>query len=39
MIIDFNGSSDYVEFFARIDHGGTGGVRAGSYFGAYKIIE
>ena len=39
VIIDFNGSSDYVEFFARIDHGGTGGVRAGSYFGAYKIIE
>ena len=39
VVIDFNGSSDYVEFFARIDHAGTGGVRSGSYFGAYKIIE
>ena len=40
-IIEMNGSSDYIEYFARIDHtGGTnGGVDSGSYAGAYKIIE
>tara|TARA_R100001591_G_scaffold74365_1_gene82387 strand:- start:29 stop:550 length:522 start_codon:yes stop_codon:yes gene_type:complete len=40
-VIDMNGSSDYIEFYARPDHnGGTnGGVDAGSYAGAYKIIE
>jgi len=40
-MIEMNGSTDYIEFFARVDHqGGTnGGVDAGSYAGAYKIIE
>ena len=40
-IIEMNGSTDYIEFFARVDHqGGTnGGVDAGSYAGSYKIIE
>ena len=40
-VIDMNGSTDYIEYFARVDHtGGTnGGVDSGSYAGAYKIIE
>ena len=40
-VIDMNGSTDYIEFFARVDHNGgaNGGVDAGSYAGAYKIIE
>ena len=38
-VISLNGSSDYIEFFARVDHDGTGVVRAESYAGAYKIIE
>ena len=40
-IIDFNGSSDYVEAYAYIDDGsGNGHVQSGEYsrFGAYKII-
>ena len=38
-IVDMNGSSDYIEYFARVDHAGTGGIKDASYCGAYKIIE
>ena len=40
-MIEMNGSTDYIEFFARVDHNGgaNGGVDGGSYAGAYKIIE
>tara|TARA_R110000823_G_scaffold313573_1_gene441394 strand:+ start:501 stop:986 length:486 start_codon:yes stop_codon:yes gene_type:complete len=40
-IIEMNGSGDYIEYFARVDHtgGNNGGVDSGSYAGAYKIIE
>ena len=42
-IIDFNGSSDYVEFFAYLDvDSGTPTIEAGNKycnFGAFKIIE
>jgi len=40
-VIDMNGSTDYIEFFARVDHTGgvNGGFDGGSYAGAYKIIE
>ena len=39
-VIDMNGSTDYIEFFARVDHNGgsNGGVDEGSYAGAYKIL-
>ena len=39
-VIDMNGSTDYIEYFARVDHtGGTnGGVDSGSYAGVYKIL-
>ena len=38
VVVDLNGSSDYVEYFARVDHAGSGGIRSDSYAGAYKII-
>jgi hypothetical protein len=38
-IIDFNGSSDYLEVYARNDASGGGTIVASSNFGAYKIIE
>ena len=40
-VIDFNGSSDYVEAYAYIDDGsGDGNVQSGEYsrFGAYRIL-
>ena len=38
-IINFNGSSDYLEVYARNDASGGGFAASGSFFGAYKIIE
>jgi len=38
-IINFNGSSDYLEVYGRNDASGGGFAGSGSFFGAYKIIE
>mgnify|MGYP003677870519 FL=1 len=42
-VIDFNGSSDYVELFAKIEYASSGTVKidggnAGPTFGAYKVV-
>ena len=37
-IINFNGSSDYLEVYGRNDASGGGFAGSGSFFGAYRII-
>jgi len=40
-LVDMNGTTDYIEYYSRVDHSGgsNAGVQDRSYAGAYKIIE